>query len=70
MEDIIFWILIFCLCFLVGSLVLFFIIYANVLVLNLFYHIFTGKDLKIYEKFSSCFEDKEGHYFIPFWFWF
>lgn len=37
-----------------GWLIFVFIIYVNVFVLNLFYHLFTGKHLKIYEKFSSC----------------
>lgn len=70
MEDVIFWILIISLCFIATGLFLFFIIYVSVVVLNLFYHIFTGKDLKIYERLSSCFEDREGHYFILPWFWF
>jgi hypothetical protein len=57
MEDVITWILIVILCFTAVGISLSFIIYANIFVLNLFYHLFTGKDLKIYEKISSCFKD-------------
>lgn len=70
MLDVLYWFLIFICCslgFVFASLFLFFVIYGIVLALNLFYRVFTGKNLKIYERFSSCFEDRECFCFIP-WF--
>ena len=66
MLDTICYLFICSLGFSLANLFLFFVIYGIVFVLNLFYHIFTGKDLKLYEKFSSCFENE--NYFIPFLF--
>lgn len=66
MLDALYWFLIFIcfgLSFVAAGMFLFFVIYANVLVLNVFYRVFTGKNLKIYERFSSCFEDREGFCF-------
>ena len=69
MVEVLYWFLIFICCslgFVFANLFLFFVIYGIVLALNLFYRIFTGKNLKLYEKFSSCFESED--YFIPFLF--
>jgi len=57
MEVVITWGLIFIICLTAIGIILSFILYANLFVLNLFYHLFTGKNLKIYEKISYCFKD-------------
>lgn len=66
MLDAICYLFICSLGFFLSNLFCFFVIYGIVFVLNLFYSVFTGKNLKLYEKFSSCFDSED--YLIPFLF--
>ena len=69
MEEIIIWIIVLIPAILFVGLVLYFTIYSFVILANLFYHLFTGENLKIYERMSEN-NDIGGFVIFPFWgFW-
>ena len=70
MEEIIWYLIIGFWFIILGLLVLLLFFFITVGILNAFYKIFTGKNLKIYDRISSCFETRGGGGVIFFpWFW-
>jgi hypothetical protein len=70
MEEIILYLIIGFWLIMLVLLVLLLFFFIAVAVLNVFYKIFTGKNLEIYDRISSCFDSHDGGGVILFpWFW-